>query len=59
MTLGYCPICGDDLANKDRATRWCHDIMNHRGYWQGQTENMTKEQLQDDLFEIVEYYFRK
>lgn len=59
MPFKHCPICGTELSNSDRVTRWCHDIMMHRGYWQTQTENMTKDQLEEDLFEIVRYYFRK
>jgi len=59
MPLPHCPICSAELSNSDQVTRWCHDIMNHREYWKMQNEGASKQQTEEELFKIVEYYFRQ
>lgn len=57
--MSKCPLCMTNLGNDDNVTRWVHDLVNHREYWKGQTENMTKDQLNELLFEIVDYYHKR
>ena len=54
-----CPFCGRDLPDKHRETRWIHDIIHHRIYWESQTQGMNKEQLMNTLYEIIEFFHGK
>jgi len=56
--LDYCPLCGTELADSRRVTRWIHDIMNHRGYFEDWTSSSTKKQVREILYEIIENYYR-
>jgi len=55
-TISFCPLCAQELVDKDRVTRWIHDIINHREYWELQNEGQSKDGLMDYLYEIIEYH---
>jgi len=54
----YCPLCGIKLLDIDRTTRWIHDIMNHRGYFELQMAAVNREQVLETLYEVIEHYYR-
>jgi hypothetical protein len=58
MILDYCPLCGKHLPDYDRTTRWIHDIMNHRGYFEAQCEDTPAESIREMLYEIIEKYHK-
>ena len=56
--LDYCPLCNTQLVDTKRVTRWIHDIMNHREYFESQITSLTREQVLEILYEIIEIYYR-
>jgi len=56
--LDYCPLCGTELTDTYKVTRWIHDIMNHREYFEAQTTSLNREQALEILYEIIEHYYR-
>jgi len=56
--LDYCPLCGTELLDTLRATRYIHDIINHRAYFEAYTTSLTREQALEILYEIIENYYR-
>ncbi len=56
--LDYCPLCKTELPDTNRVTRWIHDIMNHRKYFESQTARTNREQVLEILYEIIEHYYR-
>ena len=57
--FSFCPWCGQDLPDRHKETRWIHDIIHHRGYWEYQTQIVDTELLMMMLYEIVEHYHGK
>jgi len=55
--FSYCPLCGKDLHNKEQHTRWIHDIMNHREYWEAQ-HRRNFEFISQSLYKIIEHYHK-
>jgi hypothetical protein len=53
-----CPLCGEKLMNKEAETRWIHDIVNHRGYWEGQMGNKFPK-IVNAMYGIIEYHHGK
>lgn len=58
LFLDYCPLCGTDLADMKRVTRWIHDIMNHREYFESLITLLTREQVLEILYEVIGTYYR-
>jgi len=55
--FSFCLLCGQDLIDNENVTRWIHDIINHRGYFEAQVGRKRK----DDpviamLYDIIEYH---
>ena len=58
LFLDYCPLCGTELLNTIRATRYIHDIMNHREYFEYYTTPYNKEEVREILYEVIGTYYR-
>jgi len=56
--LDYCPLCGTELLDTLRATRYIHDIMNHREYFEACTMPLNRKQVREILYEIIGNYYR-
>jgi len=56
--LDYCPLCGSELTDTYMVTRWIHDIMNHREYFESQIARTNREHVLEILYEIIEHYYR-
>lgn len=54
----FYPLCGKYLHDKFRATRWIHDILNHRGYFETQTKHAPSQSIFEMLYEVIEHYHR-
>ena len=55
--FSHCPLCRKNLHNKEQHTRWIHDIMNHREYWESQ-HRMNFEFISQSLYRIIEHYHK-
>ena len=58
LFLDYCPLCSIQLVDTKRVTRWIHDIMNHREYFESQITSLTREQVLEILYEVIGTYYR-
>ena len=58
LFLDYCPLCGTELLNTIRATRYIHDIMNHREYFEFQIISLNKKEVCKMLYEVIGTYYR-
>ena len=54
-----CPLCGEELSDYYHVTRWIHDIINHREYWEGQNELSSKDHVMKFLYEIIEHHCQR
>jgi len=58
LFLDYCPLCSTQLVDTKRVTRWIHDIMNHREYFESLITSLTREQVLEILYEVIGTYYR-
>jgi len=56
--LDFCPWCGEKLVDLENETRWIHDIINHRGYWEAQMGDEPRNII-ENLYDVIEYYHGK
>jgi len=45
------------LIDSQQSTRWIHDIVFHREYWEKQNEDLTKEQVMDTICIIIRRFY--
>ena len=58
LFIDFCPRCGKILSDDDRVTRWIHDILNHRKYFEAQTKDSPGKAICEILYEIIDHYHK-
>ena len=54
--FSFCPWCGQDLLDKKQLTRWIHDMVFHRAYFEAQTGFSREDPGIGLLYDVLEYY---